>query len=205
LILIIIYLACSARTCTEDEKSNTSNNENYISNLKNDLKVVFTSDSLSEQYLRAFEITASDMLNDFADYLKIVSDTNLDQRFRHKSAELVRNLFVSDKIILSKWSKNYPEAGLSTLDKLLEYLLSEGTPVSIEPVEIRSIVPLAFKNDSIRTGMLMCNLEYFSLNKKDTSKIPDRDIYVNIYLIKRVRYFGKEEIKVWEVYLGDIN
>jgi len=205
LILIIIYLTCSARTCTEDEESNARKEENYISNLKNDVKEVFTSDSLSEQFLSAYEITASDMLNDFADYLKIISDTTLDPIFRQKSAELVKNLFVSDKTVLSKWSRNYPEPGLYTLDKLLEYLLSEGTLVSIEPLEIRSIAPFALKNDSTWIGMLKCNLEYFPLNKKDTSKILDRDIYVNIFLNKRVRYFGQDEIKVWQVYLGDIN
>jgi hypothetical protein len=204
-ILIVIYIFCSARTCNENEKATEKQKEQYTMNLMNSVKNVFTSDSLSDHFLRAYEITAIEKLNDFADYMKVISDTTLDLRFRQKSAELVRNLFVSDKIILSKWSKNYPESGLYTLDKTIEYLLSEGTLAWIEPVDIRSIVPFALKNDSTWIGMLKCNLEYFSLSKKDTSKMPDRDIYVNIYLIKRVRYFGQEEIKVWQVYLGDIN
>ncbi len=205
LILILIFLVCSARTCEEGDESNALKEENYILNLKNEVKEVFASDTLSEQFLKAFEITASDMINDFADYLKIISDTTLDLRFRQKSAGLLRNLFISDKIVLSKWSRNYQEPGLYTMDELLEYLLSEGTPVSIDPVEIRSLKPFALKNDSTWTGILTCDLGYLSESKKDTLIITDRNIYFDIYLIKKVRYFGQEMIKVWEVFLGDIN
>ncbi|HAM08940.1 MAG: hypothetical protein A2X05_03635 [Bacteroidetes bacterium GWE2_41_25] len=205
LILIIIYLACSARTCTEDEESNARKEENYISNLKNDLKEVFTSDSLSEQFLRAYEITASDMLNDFADYLKIISDTNLDPEFRQHSAVMVRNLFISDKIKLSGLSNNYPESALYTLDRLLDHILSEGMPVWFKPVQIIVTAPFAAENDSTFIGNLSCKLECQALSSKGTSEILPDIITVDIYLVKRYQYFGDNHIKIWEAYLGDIN
>ena len=57
--------------------------EQYIVNLKESVKHVFVSDSFSDQLLRAFEITAEEKLNDFADYMKIISDTTLNLRFRN--------------------------------------------------------------------------------------------------------------------------
>ena len=205
LILIVIYLACSARTCTEDEESNARKEENYISNLKNNVKEVFTSDSLSEQFLRAYEITASDMLNDFADYLKIISDTTLDTKFRQHSAELVRDMFISDDINLSGWNKTYPKSGFYTLEKLLEYILSEGMPVWIKPVQVNVSEPFVVKNDSTFIGNLTCNLQYIPLSIKDTLKMLPDNITVDVYLIKRLQNFGIDHLKVWETYLGDIN
>ena len=68
LILIMIYLVCSARTCNEDEETTASKEEQYIMNLKDSVKHVFMSDSLTDQLLRAYEVTALEKLNDFADY-----------------------------------------------------------------------------------------------------------------------------------------
>ncbi len=52
------------------------------------------------QLLRAYEVTAAQRFNDFADYLRIISDTTLDLKFRQHAAELVKGLFISDKIEL---------------------------------------------------------------------------------------------------------
>ncbi len=48
LILIMIYLVCSARTCNEDEAATAGREEQYIMTLKDSVKHVFMSDSLSE-------------------------------------------------------------------------------------------------------------------------------------------------------------
>jgi len=204
-ILIVIYIVCSARTCNESEEATEVQKEEYTMNLMNSVKHVFTSDSLSDHLLRAYEITATEKLTDFADYIKIISDTTLDLRFRQHAAELVRDLFISDEIDLSGWSKSYPEPGLNILEHLLSYSLYEGVLFWIKPININIIKPFTSINDSTFTGNLSFINKCVPLSSRDTSEIESVELVIDIYLVKKVRSFGKDQISVWNVYLGDIN
>ena len=204
LILIMIYLVCSARTCNEDEETTASNEEKYIMNLKDSVKHVFMSDSLTDQLLRAYEVTALEKLNDFADYMRIFSDTTLDLKFRQHAAELVKGLFISDKIELYSRSKIYPEPDFNTLEFLLAYGLSEGISCWINPLQITVSNPFVRKNDSTFIGNLSFINKCVPLSRKDTSEIKSRELVIDIYLVKKLRSFGIDQIRVWDVYLGDI-
>jgi len=173
-------------------------------NLMNSVRNVFTSDSLSDYFLRAYEMTAIEKLNDFADYMKIISDTTLDLRIRKHTAELVKGLFLTDEIDLSGWSKSWPETGLNIHDSLISYSLSEGVSFYNRPIKINVIKPFTSINDSTFTGDLSFNYKSFSLSGQDTSGIISGELVIDIYLVKKLRYFGKDQIKVWDVYLGDI-
>lgn len=205
LILIMIYLVCTARTCNEDEETIAGREEKYIMNLKDSVKHVFMSDSLTEQILRAYEVTAAQRLNDFADYLRIISDTALDLRFRKHAAELVKELFVSDEIELSGWSKSYPEPGINLLDNLISYSLSKGVSFWNQPMQINFVKPFTSINDSTFTGDLSFNYKSISLSGQDTSEIVTGRLVVDIYLMKKTKSFGKDRFAVWDVYLGDMN
>ena len=203
-ILIVIYILCSARTCTEDQESIAKSEAIYTKNLKETVKQVFTSDSLPEHLLRAYEVSAKEKLNDFADYIKVISDTSVDRSFRMHSAELVRNLFISGEINLSGWCKTYPKSGLHTLEELLEYNLLKGMSGWIKPVQMDISEPFVMKNDSTFTGKMIFNCKYLPWKSNDTSEISDK-ISVNIYLVKKLKSFGTDQYRVWDVYLGDIN
>jgi hypothetical protein len=203
-IPIVIYLTCSARTCTEDQESIAKSEAIYTKNLKENVKQVFTSDSLPEHFLRAYEVSATEKLNDFADYIKIISDTSLDRRFRMHSAELVKKMFVSDEINLSGWCKTYPKSLVVNLEELLAYGLREGMSGWIKPVQMNFSEPFVMKNDSTFTGNLTFNCKYLPWKSTDTSEISDK-ISVNIYLVRKLKSFGTDQYKVWDVYLGDIN
>jgi hypothetical protein len=205
LTLVIIYLVCTARTCNEDESAAVNREEQYIMSLKDSVKNVFMSDSLSDQLLRAYEISAAEKLNDFADYMKIISDTTLNLKFRQHAAELAKGLFVTDKIELHNWSKTYPQSDLYTLGLLLSYSLSEGISCWINPMQINVTKPLVNENDSTFIGNLSIMSNCVPFNNKDTSEIVSGELVVDIYLVKKFRYFGNERIRAWNVYLGDIN
>jgi len=204
-ILIIIYIVCSARTCTESEEPSEEQKEQYTMNLINSVKHVFTSDSLSDHFLRAYEITAMEKLTDFADYMKIISDTTLDLKFRQHSAELVRNLFISDEIELSGWSRSYHAPDLIILEHLISYGLSEGVSRWNKPIQINIMKPFNNINDSTFTGRLSFNYISLSFNNQDTSVTPSAKLAIDIYLMKKTRSFGNDRFRVWEVYLGDMN
>lgn len=205
LILIIIYIACSARSCNENEVASERQTEEYTRNLLDNVKHVFTSDSLSDRLIRAYEITAAEKLIDFADYMAIVSDTSLDLRFRQRAAELARGLFVSGNIKLADWSKSYPEPGINSLEHLLTYSLNEGVPFRIKPIQINIINQFASVNDSVLTGRLAFNYISLSLNNQDTSEKASGRLVTDMYLLKKTRSLGEDLFRVWDVYLGDIN
>ena len=205
LIVIMIYLVCSARTCNEDEETAAGREEKYILNLKDSVKHVFMSDSLTEQILRAYEVTAAQRLNDFADYLKIISDTALDLRFRKHAAELVTELFISDEIELSGWSKSYPEPGLNILNNLISYSLSKGVSFWNQPMQINFINPFTSINDSTFTGDLSFNYKSLSHGGQDTLEIASERLVIDVYLMKKTKTFGKDRFRVWDVYLGDMS
>jgi hypothetical protein len=203
-ILIIVYFICSARSCTEDEDSVAKREEQYIMNLTDSVKHVFMSDSLSDKSLRAFEITAIGKLNDFADYMKIISDTTLDLKFRQHAAELVRDLFVPGEIELKNWSKAYSVPGLSNLVLLLEHSLSEGISCWIQPSQINVINPFTQVNDSTVTGSLSFIQNCIPFNTTGQFEIVSGEVVIDIYIIKEIKSFGDKRLRVWEVYLGAI-
>jgi hypothetical protein len=203
-ILIMIYIVCTARTCNESEETTEVQKQEYTMNLMRSVKHVFTSASLSDHLLRAYEITATEKVIDFADYLRIISDTTLDLRFRQHAAELVRDLFISDETDLSGWSKSYPEPGLNVLKHLLSYSLSEGVLFWLKPIDINIVKPFTSINDSTFTGNLSFNYKSLYRSGQDTSEIASGKLVIDICLMKETRSFGKEQFRVWEVYLGNM-
>jgi len=204
-ILILIYLVCSARTCNESEEATEVKKEEYTLNLMNSVKNVFTSDSLSDHFLRGYEIAATEKVTDFADYMKIISDTTLDLRFRQHAAELVRNMFISDETDLSGWSKSYHEPVLDILENLLSYSLSEGVLFWLKPTDFNIIKPFTSTNDTTFTGNLSFNYKSLSHSGQEKTEITSGKLVIDIWLMKETRSFGNEQFSVWEVYLGNIN
>jgi len=204
-ILLMIYIVCSARTCNENEEASEKQKEQYTINLLNSVKQVFTSDSLSDHLLKAYEITATEKLNDFADFMKIISDTTLDVRIRQHAAELVMDLFISDEIELSGWSKYYPEPSINLLDNLISYSLSKGVSFWNQPTQVNFNKPFTSINDSTFTGDLSFKYKSLSFSGQDTSEIVSGRMLIDIFLMKRSKTFGKDRLTVWDVYLGDMN
>ena len=204
LIFIMIYVVCSARTCNEDEDVAARREEQNIMNLKDSVVFIFMSDSLNDLLLRAFEVSAAGKLNDFADYLKIISDTTIDLNFRQHAADLVKELFVTDKIKFHYQGRARPESGFNTLELLLSQSISGRSSYLINPIQISVSRQFEWENDSTYTGNLSFINRCVPFNDIDKTKTESRKLMIDIYLIKKNRSFGKDQIKVWEVYLGDI-
>jgi len=203
LILIIVYLFCSARTCTEDEETAAKREEQNIIRLIESVETVFTSDSLSDDILRRYEITAINKLNDFSDYLKIVSDTILESQFRQQAAEMAGNLFIPGVIELRGWIKAFGVKEIITLEDLIRHSFSEGLSYRIKPVGININDQFVRENDSTFTGSLSFYQKYVSLTDIDKVEDLSGPYVMDIYLIREIKNFGTKQLEVWEVYLGD--
>jgi hypothetical protein len=203
-ILLTVYLICSARTCTEDEDAAAKREEHYIMSLADSVKHAFMSDSLSDQALRSFETTAVERLNDFADYLKIISDTTLELKFRQQAFEVAGKLFIPGEIEIQGWSKDYLPDGLNTFKLLGSHLLSKGMNRWAEPDQITVRKHFIRKNDSIYTGNLSFYKNWFSFSDPEQLENVSGPSLMDIYLIRTLKPFGEQKSRVWDVYIGKI-
>jgi hypothetical protein len=203
-ILLTLYLICSARTCTEDEDVTARREEQYIMSLADSIKHAFMSDSLSDQALRSFETTAVEKLNDFADYLKINSDTTLELRFRKQASEIACKFFIPGDIEIQGWSKDYMQDGLNTIEFLSSYLLSKGMNRWAEPDQIIVSKHFMQKNDSTYTGILSFYQKWFSFSNPEQLEKVSGPCLMDIYIIRTLKPFGEQKLRVWDVYLGKI-
>jgi hypothetical protein len=205
LILIMMWLLCSSRTCTEDRNLSAVNESKAMSATKDSIRMAFAAGHPDEDLLRAYEETARLKLTDFADYLKIVSDTSLNIKFREQAAEMVRRLFVNGDTKVRNWAKAYSENDIPTLNELLAKGLSKGFTLWIQPEQVHVSAPLAVRDDSTYTGRLSCNQKCMFFNVMKSPSPISQITYIDFYLIKRVKSFGDESMIVWDVYLGNIN
>jgi len=203
-ILIVVYIVCSARTCNETEEATEKQKEEYTVNLINSVKDVFSSDSLSENLLRAFELSASEKLIDFTDYLKIASDTSLDLNFRLHAAGMIREFFIKGGIEIKDFFKNQLKPKPATLEDLLSLSLSGKVAYWIKPLQININDPLTRVNDSTYIGSLSFNFKYISIKNPDAKEMISEDHFIEIFLIKNLNTFGKENLETWQTYLGEM-
>jgi hypothetical protein len=206
LILVMTWLLCSSRTCSEDRSNMSAVNEaNAMAAAKDSIRTVFAADHPDGELLKAYEETAVQKLSDFADYLKIVSDTSLNIKFREQAANMIRRLFVRGETDVRTWTKAYSENDLPTLNEMLTKGLSRGFTLWIQPEQVILKVPLAVGDDSTYTGSLSFYPRCLPFdNRKPVSQI-SRMISIEILVIRKEKSFGDESLMVWEVYLGKIN
>ncbi|MFH0842203.1 MAG: hypothetical protein V1903_06240 [Bacteroidota bacterium] len=203
-ILIVIYISASARTCVEDEDAAAFREEQSVIEMKDSIRNVFMSDSISDLLLKAYEITAREKLIDFADYLKIAADTTLDPEFRQHSFEMAGSLFITKEPIITAWYKGYSMNTENTGETKRYVLTSLNTDFWAMPEKIEISNALIRENDSTYSGRLSFYqkwLPFFdSLSPADISG----PLTIDFYLIKTRKSFSGQQLKVWDVFLASI-
>ncbi len=179
------------------------NEANALAASRDSIRKVFEVYHPDEDLLRAYEETARQKLSDFADYLKIISDTSLNIIFREHAAEMANRLFENVDADIRHWAETYSENDISTLKELLAKSLSEGLTFWIQPEQINVAEPLTARNDSTYSGKLSFYQKCipFDVRKPTQPILPMKSI--NIHVIKKIKSFGDESLIVWEVYLGN--
>jgi hypothetical protein len=204
-ILTLIWIICGARSCNENDSLKEQREKNLLSASKDSIKQVSEIDSPTDQNLKGYETTAILKLQDFADYLKIVSDSSMDLTFRKQAAEMAGKIFISGEIDTRNLSKFYQRQDLTTFNKLLENLLEQGSSCWIQPEQIDVLKPLTMENDSTFKGRLSFTYKCIPFEKLNSAQGKSGKLKIDIYAVKKIKSFGKEQFRVWEVNLGDID
>lgn len=180
------------------------NEQKRLEILKEDVRNAFEADSVSDEFVRAYEETARQKLIDFADYMKITSDTSLDKNFRQQAGIMASRLFISGSVNIAGWSRIYSIPGLSTPDQLREKILSLGMIYWVQPFQIEINKPLTRLNDSVMAGSLSFYQSKIPFNNQLPADTNNKVLLIDIYNVKKVKIFDKEQLRIWEVLLGDV-
>lgn len=203
LSLLIVWLVCSADGCNENAGMMERIEENQIASIKDTIRDVFEAGFPDDHLLRAYEESAKHRLADFADYLKISSDSSVDIVFRKHAAEMAGKLFKSASADVSLWDSS-PQSGRISIDSLIKTSLAGCINSFIIPVETIINSPLKMKNDSVYQGSISFYPQRNQYTKNDSPETGKSPLVIEVYALKKVKHFGKESLTVWEVFLGDI-
>lgn len=201
---LLIWLICSADGCTDDTTVADRRVEKQISIIKDSIRAVFEAETPGDNLLKAYEETAKQKLIDFADYLKIASDSSVNNVFRAQAAEMAGKIFISGSTDFTYWNRYSFASGRITVDSLLGNSLSNRMTSYIQPVQISIQKSLKMKNDTVYEGNLSFHPQRNFFIKDDSSETGNEMLVIDIYAVRKLKPFGKEILSVWEVCLGDI-
>ncbi len=203
--LTLMWIIFGSPSCSDGGGARERYEQKRIAASVDSIKQTFEIDIPDARMLRAYEETAGKKLSDFADYLKIASDSTKDMVFRKQAAEMAGKLFISRDIDTRNWSKACDVTDLNTLEQLLAKSLSHGIPNCLIPIQVEVSSQLEQQNDSSFKGRLSFYLQAISYTNPGQRVANAGKLEIDFYALRKVKPFGETKLKVWEVYLGDIN
>ena len=187
-LLAVCFMFMAAPTC-EDEIYPVDTRRDHIYRLEA-ISDVFTSESLSDDNLEAFEFKAVEKLMDYADYLGIIYSEGFAASFRQQARQNITAYFNTGEnaeMALSPGS-------ISGSYKSHHFL--------IDSVDI--IKPLYRETDTRYTGSMGYAELILGINTTDTIIVSHSHKAIEIILQMDYKDFGENSLLVWEVLLGEI-
>jgi hypothetical protein len=159
-----------------------------------------------EDQLRGFELRATQKLEDFMDFVKIISNSDYPESLREHAREMAIKLFVSDSTRIAFLLPGTHRDTVIPVSGLLNLLLYE-KDLRIDPAlsSFRISEPL----QEIPKGEYAGKIAYIQLsrffNEDPGGSEPIRRLFEGDILLRKIpKNFGYETRDVWEVSLGNI-
>jgi hypothetical protein len=201
--LLVLYLVVTAKSCDNRENDATG----YPAGLKSardSILVIFGADKPSVSSLAVFTETAKMKLTDLLDYTAIITDTAMAPAFRQHAGKMLIELLISGncrfRITGNEKSGGWDFAasdvamGRTGFGELLDGFRTDS--VVIEKI-------LHPESDTLCSGRLSFTLGFPGTANTLPATIP-KSGSVNFYAAKRKDNFGKDTLRVWKVFLGDL-
>jgi hypothetical protein len=188
ILTILCFWVVAAPTC-EDEISPVDARMDHLARLET-VSEAFTSESLSDDNLEAFEFKAVEKLMDYADYMGIIYGNDYAESFRGQARRNITDYFSV---------REYAETALNYTGVSASY---DSHHFYIDSVEI--IDPLQRETDTRYTGSMGYVERIRASNQSDTTLISHSRKTIGIILQMDYKDFGENSLLVWEVLLGEI-
>ena len=179
-------LMLSAPTC-EDNNSVGGELLSEMEELQS-LTADFTAGSLTRANLEAFENKAVQKLKDYSDYLNIVHNPEIDETFRSRASESLRDLFEQRSI------PENPVPGCT-----------ENQPYSYVGFIIDSVGitdPLEYQSEGSYRGRMQYYFSISGYTGSDTVNLYSSFEEMSMHLQMIKKDFGNDSVVVWEVLLA---
>jgi hypothetical protein len=147
----------------------------------------FRSEVLTRRNLEAFEMKAMEKLMDYADYLGIDYDHNVDTSFRIQAQENIRQLFVRSAVPRPPVPSNINPDPYNSLQFL------------IGSAEV--IKPLKREASETYTGSIRYSMQILGIISTDTTILDSSVHNMQMVLQREYKHFGKDSLLIWEVLL----
>lgn len=204
-VILFVYMLFGALSCNDHEQGSAGRKQKALDSAMDSLRESFGSDHLSAASLEAFEVSASQKLSDFADYLRILGDTTLNPSFKEKAKEMVRDLFLSENVSFRLVKGVKAKEEVLTLKQLLSAGVDQivlSSNLIFDSVKVRQHFQRA--DDTTYTGLLNFTLRYTGASSSGKEITCITGNVIDIFIIKRKKIFGNDTLNVWKVYLGDM-
>jgi hypothetical protein len=180
-------LTLASPTCEEEVATEQKKQERleHLQAVAWDLR----SESLTRRNLDAFEFRAVEKLMDYADYLSIVYDQNLDETFRHQAGENILDLFAGRSAPENPFPRGIDPGSYSSIKFL------------VDTIEI--IVPLERQSTGTYRGRMQYSLKIEGIKGSDTLNLDTSLQRMGMLLQMSSKDFGDTSLLVWEVLLYD--
>lgn len=203
--LLFLYVLFSAKSCNDREEFNAARQKERLVHSFDSLSFLLSADSLPSTVENAFESSVMQKLGDLVDYINIVGDTTIASGFREQSAKMIQGLFIStDAMIRMKpqGDKNFNGMRLPEFVKIIE--TPEWIYRSIVSDSAWIIKPLKKINDSIYSGQF--GFSFSAGLKQPNHQASGISQYgkIEAFIVKKEKSFGARRMKVWSVFMGDI-
>lgn len=195
-----LLISCAAEVDRSDESASDFTDSSFLIEEFSNLEV----DNLSDNNIVAFEQRAMQKLEDFSDFLAILSDTTIDSEFKKQAALMAVEIFINTENTISFSLSDDLSADEQTIEAfLLELQNGKLGILSIEIQNVSTFQKMKQSNNQEYKGLM--KLELSIANKRETQiKKNTVQLECEVMAKKVDKEFGNTSKMVWEVFLGDI-
>ncbi len=203
--IILVYFIVCANGCNGPGETAASGELERTKSARDSISELTSFDSLPAAVLSGYEMAAINRLSDFSDYLRVFSDTSTGSVFRKKAGEMICGLFIAPDVSINlSYSPGNNENTISPMDFLRPGFETEGLAGGMKFADIKTAMPFRRENDTLCSGRLVFSIGQPQANQGSMAASGSMNRMADIYAVRHRKIFGRDTLKVWEVYLGEI-
>ncbi len=204
IFLMAIWFLLTAKSCDHAERSNRAHEEKLTETSKDSIISAFSPDRLSRRALRDFEESARLKLYELGDYLNILADSGTPDGFKIKVVALSGSVLFSNKVRFDLTTRHCPNGD----NQLFHYFQKSGfsniiVPAGIDFDSVFILKPFEPVNDSLYAGQLGFNAGCMPPYYNERARRLWEKKVIDLFILKRIKVFGADTIKVWTLLFGD--
>jgi len=209
-LLIAGFLLFSSKSCAPDADLDQEERLKIQQNtIRGEIEEVFGSAYLFEDQLLVYGDKARQKLLDFADYLSLYSEKNMDTLFKEHVRDMLYILFYdTDPMVqLTVDPGDIAVNKQNNLSKLIGSIdASKFQSIIFTVYDLKTFEPLHRESDDRYTGSIKCNFRISGLSDLDTTLLYNHCNQVKTICTRISKSFGEgKSMLVWQVFLAEID